>query len=186
MLIYVVLRLFVLTCQDISCNLVHMTASSAPTSPLHRSGLEPCRQARSSPASPWSPGVAYAPVIRPGRLPVIDVLAELPSTSPRPTATAEAGAVHRGRGRGGRPAARPRRAMPPASASEVLAATAQLAQDRAWLGAAEKRITDGHARGAGDRRGRRAVRRPVHQDGRADGRAGDRPAGTSATASSPS
>ncbi len=38
---------------------------------------------------------------------------------------------------------RARAALATGAASEVLAATAMLAQDRAWLGAAEKRIKEG-------------------------------------------
>ena len=71
---------------------------------------------------------------------------------------------------------RDRAAHATGAASEVLAATATLAQDRAWLGAAEKRIKDGAPAvravvGCG-----RPVRRHVHQARRADGRTGHRPA----------
>src|SRR3954468_7082912 len=68
-LISVVLPLIVLTCQRFVCNLLHMTASS-PTTSL---------PSTSDPAAgtalqgvPVVAGVAYGPVIRPGRLPGLD------------------------------------------------------------------------------------------------------------------
>jgi phosphotransferase system enzyme I (PtsI) len=86
-------------------------------------------------------GVRYAPVIRPGRLPVIDLgageasidEAHRPAEAERFVAAAAAVATR----------LRDRAAHATGAASEVLAATATLAQDRAWLGAAEKRIKDG-------------------------------------------
>ncbi len=86
-------------------------------------------------------GVRYAPVIRPGRLPVIDVgtgdasidEADRQAEAERFVAAATAVATR----------LRDRAAHATGAASEVLAATATLAQDRAWLGAAEKRIKDG-------------------------------------------
>ncbi len=85
-------------------------------------------------------GVQYAPVIRPGKLPDVDreATAELseadrPAEGERFTAAAAAVADR----------LRERAAHASGVASEVLAATATLAQDRAWLGAAEKRIKDG-------------------------------------------
>ncbi|MDV3123304.1 PEP-utilizing enzyme [Mycobacterium sp. 21AC1] len=84
-------------------------------------------------------GVQYAPVIRPGRLPALDAPAhevaeaDRPAESARFTAAAAAVATR----------LRDRAAHATGAASEVLAATATLAQDRAWLGAAEKRITAG-------------------------------------------
>jgi phosphotransferase system enzyme I (PtsI) len=85
-------------------------------------------------------GVQYAPVIRPGRLPVIDDSpavdvdeTDRPAEAARFTAAASAVANR----------LRDRAAHATGAASEVLAATATLAQDRAWLGAAEKRIKEG-------------------------------------------
>ncbi len=86
-------------------------------------------------------GVQYAPVIRPGRLPVVDGdtsgvavdEADRPAEAARFVAAAAAVATR----------LRDRAAHATGAASEVLAATATLAQDRAWLGAAEKRIKDG-------------------------------------------
>jgi phosphotransferase system enzyme I (PtsI) len=86
-------------------------------------------------------GVQYAPVIRPGPLPVVDGAAadasieeaDRPAEAARLGAAATAVATR----------LRDRAAHATGAASEVLAATATLAQDRAWLGAAEKRIKDG-------------------------------------------
>jgi phosphotransferase system enzyme I (PtsI) len=87
-------------------------------------------------------GVRYAPVIRPGRLPVVDDVdttqapvdeADRAAEAARFVAAATAVATR----------LRDRAAHATGAASEVLAATATLAQDRAWLGAAEKRIKDG-------------------------------------------
>ncbi|WP_082690260.1 phosphoenolpyruvate--protein phosphotransferase [Mycobacterium sp. M26] len=90
---------------------------------------------------PVVPGVRFAPVIRPGRLPAIDDLDpggqiaddQREAEAARFT-TAAATVAER---------LRERAAAATGSASEVLAATATLAQDRAWLGAAEKRIKEG-------------------------------------------
>ncbi|BBZ20102.1 phosphoenolpyruvate-protein phosphotransferase [Mycolicibacterium gadium] len=85
------------------------------------------------------PGVAYAPVIRPGRLPSsIDDAGDVaepdrPAEAARFAAAASAVATR----------LRDRAAHATGAASEVLAATAILAQDRAWLAAAEKRIATG-------------------------------------------
>lgn len=84
-------------------------------------------------------GVQCAPVIRPGRLPVVDAPAGDVEESARAAeatrfSTAAATVANRLRDRAGRATG---------AASEVLAATATLAQDRAWLGAAEKRIAGG-------------------------------------------
>jgi phosphoenolpyruvate-protein phosphotransferase (PTS system enzyme I) len=89
---------------------------------------------------PVVPGVAYAPVIRPGRPPSIDEeatgdVAESERSAEAARFTAAAAAVAS--------RLRDRAAHATGAASEVLAATATLAQDRAWLGAAEKRITEG-------------------------------------------
>ena len=117
-----------------------MTASSVPTS--HPAGnasvdLEPGTVLRGVPVVP---GVAYAPVIRPGRLPSLDdewtgdvAESERSAEADRFTAAASAVASR----------LRYRAALATGAASEVLAATATLAQDRAWLGAAEKRINAG-------------------------------------------
>ena len=85
-------------------------------------------------------GVQFAPVIRPGRLPVVDDSSsadigetDRPAEAARFAAAATAVASR----------LRDRAAHATGAASEVLAATATLAQDRAWLGAAEKRIKDG-------------------------------------------
>jgi phosphotransferase system enzyme I (PtsI) len=85
-------------------------------------------------------GVAYGPVIRPGRLPAVDPVsqadipeADRPAEAARFSAAATAVADR----------LRDRAAHATGAASEVLAATAALAQDRAWLGAAEKRIKGG-------------------------------------------
>lgn len=85
-------------------------------------------------------GVAYAPVIRPGTLPKVDVgalpdiaEADRPAEKERFGAAAATVATR----------LRERAAHATGAASEVLAATATLAQDRGWLGAAEKRISDG-------------------------------------------
>jgi phosphotransferase system enzyme I (PtsI) len=85
-------------------------------------------------------GVQYAPVIRPGTLPDIDLSAGAELAEPdrlrevqRFTAAAATVATR----------LRERAAHATGAASEVLAATAALAQDRGWLGAAEKRIKNG-------------------------------------------
>ncbi|MGE5697132.1 MAG: phosphoenolpyruvate--protein phosphotransferase [Candidatus Sericytochromatia bacterium] len=106
-----------------------MTASSPPTSQLVLTGV------------PVVAGAAYGPVIRPGRLPALDGVDALPEVeeSQRPAEAARfsaAAAAVAGR-------LRERAQYATGAASEVLAATAGLAQDRAWLGAAEKRIASG-------------------------------------------
>jgi phosphoenolpyruvate-protein phosphotransferase (PTS system enzyme I) len=85
-------------------------------------------------------GAQYGPVIRPGRLPVVDdsTLTEVdgadrPAEAARFVAAAKAVADR----------LRDRATHATGAASEVLAATATLAQDRAWLGAAEQRIGAG-------------------------------------------
>jgi len=89
---------------------------------------------------PVVPGVQYAPVIRPGKLPETDLdaggdVAEADRDAEKERFTAAAATV------AGR--LRERAAHATGAASEVLAATATLATDRGWLGAAEKRIRDG-------------------------------------------
>jgi phosphoenolpyruvate-protein phosphotransferase (PTS system enzyme I) len=90
---------------------------------------------------PVVPGVAYAPVIRPGHMVSVEELPVLPEIdeAARPDETGRfiaAAALVAER-------LRERAAHATGAASEVLAATAMLAQDRAWLGAAEKRIGQG-------------------------------------------
>ena len=88
-------------------------------------------------------GVQYAPVIRPGSRPGVEDAsaaadideAERPVEVSRFTAAAAAVA--------GR--LRDRAANASGAASEVLATTATLAQDRAWIGATEKRIGEGNS-----------------------------------------
>nr|WP_238390766.1 MULTISPECIES: putative PEP-binding protein [unclassified Mycolicibacterium] len=88
---------------------------------------------------PVVPGARYAPVIRVGRLPEAQAPAadideaDRPAEAGRLAAAATAVATR----------LRDRAAHATGAASEVLAATATLAQDRAWLGAAEKRIAAG-------------------------------------------
>src|SRR5690242_8962355 len=109
-----------------------MTASSPPTSlPASSTVLR---------GVPVVPGVQYAPVIRPGRPPAVETgsqaevaEADRPAEAARFAAAATT-VANRLRDRAGHATG---------AASEVLAATAALAQDRAWLGAAEKRIKEG-------------------------------------------
>jgi len=90
---------------------------------------------------PVVPGVRFAPVIRPGRLPALGdldpggAIAEADRDAEADRFRAAAATVAE--------RLRERSAHASGAASEVLAATATLAQDRAWLGAAEKRIADG-------------------------------------------
>src|SRR6201991_2392750 len=124
-----------------SCNLLHMTASSPPTSRLQDTDSAGPPAGTVLRGVPVVAGVRYAPVIRPGRLPVLDSgpggasidEAARPEEAERFVAAAAAVATR----------LRDRAAHATGAASEVLAATATLAQDRAWLGAAEKRIKDG-------------------------------------------
>lgn len=90
---------------------------------------------------PVVPGVRYAPVIRPGRPPALDEagrLDELAETDRAAEAARFAAAAATVAAR-----LRDRAAHATGAAAEVLAATATLAQDRAWLGAADKRIAEG-------------------------------------------
>ena len=118
-----------------------MTTSSAPASPL-----QPLHEGNPAAGTvltgvPVVPGIAYAPVIRPGRHPVLDFVAKAIEVAEADrdaevarfaaAATAVADRL------------RERAAHATGSASEVLAATAQLAQDRAWLGESEKWIRMG-------------------------------------------
>ncbi len=115
-----------------------MTASSAPVSHLSvDSGYEPGTILRGVPVVG---GVQYAPVIRPGRMPVVDesAVADV-AEADRPAEVARFGvAVTAVATR-----LRDRATHATGAAAEVLAATATLAQDRAWIGAAEKRIKGG-------------------------------------------
>jgi phosphoenolpyruvate-protein phosphotransferase (PTS system enzyme I) len=116
-----------------------MTASSPPKS---LAGQQPAEHPQGTVLQgvPVVAGVQYAPVIRPGRLPVVDdaSAADIEETD-RPAevgrfAAAATAVANR---------LRDRAAHATGAASEVLAATATLAQDRAWLGAAEKHIKAG-------------------------------------------
>ncbi|HEV7850039.1 MAG TPA: putative PEP-binding protein [Mycobacterium sp.] len=115
-----------------------MTASSPLTSPPSESTL---RTGTVLQGVPVVAGVQYGPVIRPGRLPVLDNVdaapeveeEDRPAEAARFTTAANAVATR----------LRDRAAHATGAASEVLAATATLAQDRAWLGAAEKLINAG-------------------------------------------
>lgn len=113
-----------------------MSASPVPTSQL----LAEVPAGTVLRGVPVVPGVQYAPVIRPGGLPALDdewsgevVESDRPGEAARFTAAAAAVAAR----------LRERAAHATGAASEVLAATATLAQDRAWIGAAEKRISSG-------------------------------------------
>lgn len=108
-----------------------MTATTPPTSLATGSVLH---------GVPVVPGVQYAPAIRPGKLPDTDLdaggdIAEADRDTEKERFTTAAATV------AGR--LRERAAHATGAASEVLAATATLATDRGWLGAAEKRIKDG-------------------------------------------
>lgn len=81
----------------------------------------------------------YAPVIRVSRLPEIEVPAGNIAEADRPAEAARFGAAATEVAT----RLRDRAAHATGAASEVLAATATLAQDRAWLGAADKRIAAG-------------------------------------------
>ncbi|MEH3131127.1 MAG: PEP-utilizing enzyme [Mycolicibacterium neoaurum] len=111
----------------LSCNLNHMSSSTVTDSKvLH--------------GVPVVAGVAYAPVIRPGARPQVteQPAAEL-AEADRPAEVArlkEAAATVATR-------LRDRAGHATGVASEVLATTAALAQDRAWLGDAEKRVNTG-------------------------------------------
>jgi phosphotransferase system enzyme I (PtsI) len=118
-----------------------MTASSVPTSLLSGNGSAVVPAGAVLHGVPVVAGVAYAPVIRPGRLPGLDHAesapdideGDRPAEAARFSAAATAVATR----------LRDRAAHATGAASEVLAATASLAQDRAWLGAAEKHINAG-------------------------------------------
>lgn len=110
------------------CNLDHMSTSSTTAQVL--SGV------------PVVAGVAYAPVIRPGARPPAPPADDTEiSEADRPAEVArmkDAAAAVADR-------LRERAAHATGVASEVLATTAALAQDRAWLGDAEKRIRAGNS-----------------------------------------
>jgi len=111
-----------------------MSTSSAPTSSSEPSGT-------TLSGVPVVPGVAYGPVIRPGRHPALDSLTAAPDVAEGDrdaevtrfgqAVTAVADRLN----------ARASHSSGPAA--EVLAATAKLAQDRAWIGEAQKRIKTG-------------------------------------------
>lgn len=87
------------------------------------------------------PGVRFAPVIRPGRLPALDELhsVEVSGVADSEAETARFNAAATSVAE----RLRERAAMATGVAAEVLAATATLAVDRAWLDAARKRIAEG-------------------------------------------
>ncbi|MBV8964686.1 MAG: phosphoenolpyruvate--protein phosphotransferase, partial [Mycobacteriaceae bacterium] len=85
-------------------------------------------------------GVVYAPVIRPGPVPQIDI-ETLPVIDESRRFAESAKFVAAVSAVANRLRERARRAT--GTASQVLAATAGLAEDRAWLAAAEKRIAEG-------------------------------------------
>ena len=115
-----------------------MSSSTTTTSPSTAGTLAAGTVLQGVPAVA---GVQYAPVIRPGTRPRLDAdtpapdvaEADRPAEAARFTAAAGAVAAR----------LRDRAALATGAASEVLAATATLAQDRAWIGAAEKRIGGG-------------------------------------------
>ncbi|MBV8348712.1 MAG: phosphoenolpyruvate--protein phosphotransferase [Mycolicibacterium sp.] len=116
-----------------------MTAFSAPT---------PVQTLSSGPAPgtvltgvPVVAGVGYAPLIRTGRLTVLDGIDDLPELDERERPAEAARFAAAASAVADRLRWRAQHAT--GAASEVLAATAALAQDRAWLGAAEKRINSG-------------------------------------------
>lgn len=141
MLISVVLPLNMLTCQWFVCNLLHMTASLPSTSRASTPASDTPPAGTVLQGVPVVAGIQYGPVIRPGRLPTLEDIdapleveeEERPAEAARFTAAANAVAAR----------LRDRAAHATGAASEVLAATATLAQDRAWLGAAEKLINSG-------------------------------------------
>ncbi|MGE2736313.1 phosphoenolpyruvate--protein phosphotransferase [Mycolicibacterium vaccae] len=114
-----------------SCNLVHMPSSSPLTS---HSGLV-------LHGVPVVAGVQYGPVIRPGKPPDLGGALAVPDLPE----DARAPEVERFRAAAAAVAERlrERAAHATGSAAEVLSATASLAQDRGWLGAAEKQINQG-------------------------------------------
>jgi phosphotransferase system enzyme I (PtsI) len=117
-----------------------MSATSSPVS-LHPADAPQPSAGTVLRGIPAVGGVQYAPVIRPGSRPTVDAA---PATadleeSRRPGevarfAAAAAAVADR---------LRERAANASGAASEVLATTAQLAQDRAWIAATEKRIGQG-------------------------------------------
>ena len=118
-----------------------MTASSPLTSRPADGGAATPEAGTVLQGVPVVVGIQYGPVIRPGRLPELDTVdaareveeEQRPAEAARFTAAANAVATR----------LRDRAAHATGAASEVLAATATLAQDRAWLGAAEKLINAG-------------------------------------------
>ena len=90
---------------------------------------------------PVVPGVRFAPVIRANRLPRIDEI-DIGGVLPEADRPAEA-ARFAGAASSVAQRLRDRAALASGAASEVLGATAQLAQDRAWLGSAENALKAG-------------------------------------------
>jgi phosphoenolpyruvate-protein phosphotransferase (PTS system enzyme I) len=117
-----------------------MTASSPPTS--HSADIP--NEPTVGPVLRGVPvvtGVAYAPVIRPGRHPLLDGIDDLSAVDEAHRAAEAARFAAAASTVAARLQQRARHAT--GAASEVLAATAALAQDRAWLDAATKRIGAG-------------------------------------------
>ena len=119
-----------------------MTTFSAPESPLPPLDVAGPAPGEVLTGVPVVPGVAYAPVIRPGRHVVLDAVAAAPDIDGEPEREAEAGRFVAAAATVAE-RLRDRASHSTGSAAEVLAATAMLAQDRAWLGEAEKRIKAG-------------------------------------------
>jgi phosphotransferase system enzyme I (PtsI) len=117
-----------------------MTASSPPTSRPSSTGSQPAAGTVLH-GVPVVAGVGYAPVIRPGRHPLLDSVDALPEVD-QPERAAEA-ARFAAAASTVADRLRDRATHATGAASEVLSATAALAQDRAWLGAAEKAIAAG-------------------------------------------
>src|SRR5215211_262854 len=114
-------------CVDLSrfaCNLVHMAASSLPTS-LHSDRPHELAPGTLLRGLPVVAGVAYAPVICPGRHPLLDGIDELPDIdeADRAAEAARFGAAASAVAE----RLRERAAHATGAASEVLAATAALA-----------------------------------------------------------
>jgi phosphoenolpyruvate-protein phosphotransferase (PTS system enzyme I) len=115
--------------------------TSAPSTSLHPGTLSGPPPGTVLTGVPVVAGVGYGPVIRPGRLPVLAGIDAAPDIE-EPDRAAEA-ARFTASARAVADRLRERAQHATGAASEVLAATASLAQDRAWLGAAENRIAAG-------------------------------------------
>ena len=116
-----------------------MTASSPPTSPPQDGASVGHPAGVVLQGVPVVAGIRYAAVIRPGRPPAVDETDAVIDEGDRPAEVARFGAAATAVAA----RLRDRATHATGAASEVLAATAALAQDRAWLAAAEKRIREG-------------------------------------------